>query len=150
MKPSLYRAVYCSRATISGAPAQVAHELQTVLDVSRRNNERVGLTGALLFANQCFAQALEGEREAIEACFERIQIDPRHSDVTVLEFQPVSARDFSAWSMAFTGDPAATHSHSSTSTTFKNAFGKNRADSGSAMLGLLRQLVRQEELWALA
>lgn len=150
MKHTLYRAIYCSRATIDGSPAKVAGELQAILAASRRNNDRAGLTGALLFANRCFAQALEGERQAIEQCFERIQTDGRHSEVTVLEFQPAAERDFSAWSMAFTGDPAAKQSDALTSRTFEDAFVRSREDSASAVLNLLRQLVRQEELWALA
>jgi hypothetical protein len=150
MAQTLYRAVYCSRSKLDGTPERMAEQLQTILATSRRNNSRVNLSGALLFASDCFAQALEGERGAIEQCFERIQIDPRHADVTVLEFAPAPARDFSDWSMAFAGDPAAKESDPLAIAVFKDAFVQNHADSGSAVLRLLRQLVRQEELWALA
>jgi hypothetical protein len=148
MAQTLYRAVYCSRSKLDGTPEQIAEQLQMILATSRRNNACVSISGALLFASDCFAQALEGERGAIEQCFERIQIDPRHSDVTVLEFAPAPARDFSDWSMAFAGDPAK-ESDPLAIAVFKDAFVQNHADSGSAVLRLLRQLVRQEELWAL-
>ncbi len=149
MQQTLYRAVYCSRAELLGAPARIAEELHSILATSRRNNGRVKLTGALLFANNCFAQALEGERAEIEQCFERIQIDPRHSDVTVLEFALAPKRDFSDWSMAFAGNPAATKPDPLAIAAFEDAFAQKSANSGSAIMNLLRQLVRQEELWAL-
>jgi hypothetical protein len=47
MSPDLYRLVYHSRNLISGGAAQVAAEVQRILDVSRRNNSSVGVTGAL-------------------------------------------------------------------------------------------------------
>ena len=37
-----------------------------------------------MFNSGCFAQVLEGPHHAIQATFERIQCDERHSDVTVL------------------------------------------------------------------
>jgi hypothetical protein len=149
MPQTLYRAVYCSRSELAGPPDRITGALDAILATSRRNNPRTNLTGALLFANNCFAQTLEGERGAIERCFERIQTDPRHSDVTVLEFAPAAARDFANWSMAFTGNPAAVETDPLAVAVFKDAFIPNRAESGSAVLHLLRQLVRQEELWAL-
>ncbi|MCW8309333.1 BLUF domain-containing protein [Acidiphilium sp. PA] len=150
MKNNFYRAVYCSRCELIGSPETITAELQSILATSRRNNRPAGLTGALLFANNCFAQTLEGEREAVERCFERIQIDPRHSDVTVLEFGPAVERDFTEWSMAFVGDPSATSPDPLAVALFKDIFADNHADSGAKVLLLLRQLVHQEDLWAIA
>jgi hypothetical protein len=59
------------------------------------------MPGTLLFNRGCFAQVLEGPREAVERTFERIQRDPRHADVMPLEFAPVARRGFPSWSMAF-------------------------------------------------
>ena len=61
------------------------------------------MTGALVVDGGCFAQALEGPREAVERTFERIQRDARHSDVVVLQLAAVGRRGFPAWSMAFVG-----------------------------------------------
>ncbi len=71
--------------------------------MSQHNNNKVSVTGALLFNGGSFAQVLEGPRKAVETTFERIQRDPRHSDVSVLQCEPVEARGFSNWSMAFIG-----------------------------------------------
>ncbi len=99
----LYRVLYCSRNSVQGGPQAIAGEVRGILDASRRNNQRSGVTGGLLFSVGCFAQVLEGPTEAVQEAFERIQCDERHSDVTVLEAGPIAKRDFPDWSMAFSG-----------------------------------------------
>ena len=39
----------------------------------------------------------------MEATFERIQRDARHSDVSLLQFEQIETRQFENWSMAFVG-----------------------------------------------
>lgn len=106
MSETLHRLVYYSRNRMDGAPELVLQQVRSILEVSRINNERVGVTGALLFNSGCFAQVLEGGREAVEATFERIQRDERHGDVSLLSFGAVPARSFRNWSMAFVGASA--------------------------------------------
>ena len=103
--PPLLRLVYCSRNTIAQARpgAALYGEVQAILATSRRNNQRAGVTGALLFTEHAFVQALEGPARAVEETFERIQLDPRHADVTVLEAAPVQERRFGTWSMGYCG-----------------------------------------------
>ena len=103
----LYRVVYCSRNLLPDAAASLAAQVQDILDMSRRNYARDGISGALLFSGGCFAQALEGPQDAVEATFERIQCDERHTEVIVLAAGPIRERDFADWSMAFHGDPSA-------------------------------------------
>ena len=100
----LYRLVYTSRNLVDGGEEEQKAAIAGLLAVSKRNNARVGVTGALLFNGGSFAQVLEGSRAAVEATFERIQRDPRHSDVSVLQCEPVAARGFPNWSMGFVGD----------------------------------------------
>lgn len=97
----LFRVVYVSRNLLPG-PA-VDAELGRILGGARRRNAALGVTGALLCSDDCFAQALEGPAPAVEAVFEAIQRDSRHSDVVVLEAGPAPAREFGAWSMAYAG-----------------------------------------------
>ena len=103
---TLYRLVYTSQNLLRGSDEQRAAAIAEILAVSRRNNGRVGVSGALLFNGGSFAQVLEGPREAVEATFERIQRDPRHSEVSVLQCEAVAARGFPHWSMAFAGHSA--------------------------------------------
>lgn len=103
MTDGLSRLVYYSRNLVVGGPETLAGEITSILTASRTNNTKVGVTGALMFNLGCFAQVLEGPGAAVEAVFERIQQDERHGDVSLLAFEPISARAFDNWSMGFVG-----------------------------------------------
>jgi hypothetical protein len=103
MTEPLYSLAYFSRNAIAGDPDAVRAQIAAILRTARRHNAEIGVTGALLYSDGCFAQVLEGQREAVEDVFESIQCDTRHCDVTVLHLHPVSERSFGAWSMAFGG-----------------------------------------------
>jgi Sensors of blue-light using FAD len=103
MTEDLYRLVYYSRNAIAGDTEALDGEIRSILAASQANNERVGVTGALMFNSGCFAQVLEGPRIAVEDVFERIQQDVRHGDVSLLGFDPTPARTFENWSMGFVG-----------------------------------------------
>ena len=102
MNNELYRIVYCSRNLMVGTAATDSHdaELQQILRSAREKNAAASVTGALLFNDEYFAQVLEGPRLAVEAVFERIQRDRRHSQVTVVENGWAATRDFPDWAMA--------------------------------------------------
>ena len=99
--PDLVRLVYVSRNLVPASESEAA--VLAILAASRRRNPAMGVTGALLFSGDCFAQSLEGPMAAVEALFEQIQMDERHDEVVLLEAGPVSQRDFGDWSMAFAG-----------------------------------------------
>ena len=103
MSDKLTSLVYYSRNRILGSPELVFQEVRAILEVSRINNVRVGVTGALLFNSGCFAQVLEGPQDAVEETFERIQRDDRHGDVSLMSCGPITARCFANWSMSFVG-----------------------------------------------
>lgn len=108
MMPSdLYRLAYFSRSVIP-ADADFALEIRRILDVSRRNNARIGVTGALLFNRGAFGQVLEGPYAAVDGLFETIQNDERHGDVVALQFEPAPERGFGPWTMAHVGSVGAT------------------------------------------
>ena len=99
----LYRIVYFSRNRINGSPEKILSEVHQILAAAQRSNATKCVTGALIFNSGGFAQVLEGEREQVSAIFEKIQRDPRHSDVLVLDYSRVEKRGFPNWSMAFVG-----------------------------------------------
>lgn len=103
MMSDLHRLVYYSRNRIGGNAEELTAAIEAILATSRLNNQAVGVTGALMFNSGCFAQVLEGTRDAVEDVFERIQQDERHGDVSLLAFDPVSTRAFETWSMGFVG-----------------------------------------------
>jgi hypothetical protein len=101
MAVETYRLVYYSRNL--ARPDALAAEVDNILAISRANNSRDGITGALMFNAGCFAQVLEGPLDQVEAAFERIQQDERHGEVSLLALEPVAARAFPNWAMGFVG-----------------------------------------------
>ncbi|MDG4649719.1 BLUF domain-containing protein [Roseibacterium sp. SDUM158017] len=77
--------------------------LSAILDVSRRNNERDGITGVLLYHDRIFFQTLEGSEAELDACFGRIRQDPRHSAVSVMWQGEAERREFPDWTMGYAG-----------------------------------------------
>jgi hypothetical protein len=144
---SLYKLVYCSRNRIVGSGPEINDELQSILATSRVNNDRAGITGALLYSAGNFAQVLEGPLPAIERTFELIQRDPRHSEVIVIQSGPAETRDFPQWSMAFAGT-SKLEQMPSAAAAFEAVFG-NSVGSGEQMLAVLRDLIVREDDWVL-
>lgn len=91
----LHTIVYVSHAVGEVSDA----ELERILEVSRRNNGRDGITGALLHRDGSFMQCLEGEEGVVRAAYERISRDARHGGVLVLMDEPIAERAFPSWSM---------------------------------------------------
>ncbi len=91
------RLIYASKFASGVGP----REVQDILDVSRENNERLGITGALCYAPGLFLQCLEGPREAVNDLYARIVADTRHTQITLLEFSTVEQRTFSQWTMSY-------------------------------------------------
>lgn len=94
----LHRLVYCSRAR-PAAVAEMDATLAAILEVSRRRNKAVEVTGALLACGGWFLQALEGSKTAVTETYERIWEDPRHDEHKVIDEAAVSERLFSEWNM---------------------------------------------------
>ncbi len=103
MSEPLMRVVYVSHNTIQGDDDYLSQQIEQILDTARQLNEQAGITGALMFNRGLFAQVLEGPAAAVEETFERIQCDPRHAEVLMVACDPVTARSFDQWSMAYVG-----------------------------------------------
>jgi hypothetical protein len=91
----LIQLTYASRTSKILTP----DDLSSILTASKRNNTRVGVTGALCVANGIFLQQLEGDRLAVNQLYHRILADPRHRDPAILDFAEISSRSFTQWSM---------------------------------------------------
>ena len=93
--------LYVSRATL---PARShCEEVAEILETARPRNQALGVTGALIFTRDNFAQLLEGSGDAIEQLMADIEQDPRHADVRIVRRQKNVSRRFSRWSMAYGG-----------------------------------------------
>ena len=76
-------------------------EILDILRVSRINNERLGITGMLLYKGGNFLQVLEGPEPAVLQLIDKIERDPRHRGVMRLIKQGENERQFQDWSMGF-------------------------------------------------
>ncbi len=81
-------------------------DLSAILEVSRRNNARDGITGLLLFNGKRFLQALEGPPALVHKAYDRIKADARHRAAVILATSTVDVRQFGSWDMAFQRVPA--------------------------------------------
>lgn len=143
MNQALFRILYCSRNLIGEIGSGQDQPIMHILETARANNSRKDVTGALLYSSGYFAQVLEGPKSAIEHVFERIQRDPRHGDVTVLECSGIGSRDFPAWSMARV-QPVSEVQAADATYALHTAMGTPKA-SGESVLDLLRSLVVYED-----
>jgi hypothetical protein len=75
--------------------------LQQILSVSRKNNTGKGITGVLCYGPAFFLQCIEGPRDHVNEVYSNIASDPRHKNVTLLEYADVEESTFGDWSMAF-------------------------------------------------
>ncbi len=77
-------------------------DLLGLLEGARRNNQRCGISGMLLYSDRVFMQLIEGPEAAIAMLLATLATDPRHTRLTVLSDQRVAAhRLFPDWGMAF-------------------------------------------------
>ncbi len=93
----LVRLLYASRSTSELDDAL----LGAILERSGKYNTEHGITGLLCSYPQgkVFLQALEGGREAVNTLYANIVRDPRHQDVTLLDYAEITERQFSGWRM---------------------------------------------------
>jgi len=93
----LVRLLYASRATGPIGEAIVA----SILEKAHVYNAAHGLTGILCTSSDgnVFLQVLEGGRAEVNGLYGRILRDPRHRDVTLLDYAEIGERRFATWRM---------------------------------------------------
>lgn len=93
----LFHLVYFSKAS----EPMTEDRLAALLESSRAYNASNGITGMLLYKDDCFIQLLEGHEEDVQRVFEAIKRDSRHYSVELLWSRYVQHRDFPDWTMGF-------------------------------------------------
>lgn len=69
---------------------------------ARRNNERTGITGLLVFDGENFAQLMEGPQDSVPAVADLMKTDHRHDRMEILHSAPASsARRFPSWRLGY-------------------------------------------------
>ena len=97
-----FRLIYRSRSLLPEAPGDGQSGLAEILKAARQNNQRLGVTGALILyeEKQRFAQVLEGPEDTVKSLLSRIKADPRHDSIEIREAGEAPGRLFTRWAMA--------------------------------------------------
>ncbi|MDJ0754649.1 MAG: BLUF domain-containing protein [Ardenticatenaceae bacterium] len=93
----MFYLVYSSSAT----ELLTEEQLLELLHQSRIYNEKVGITGMLLYKDGNFFQVLEGEKHEVEKLYDKICRDVRHHNLILLITGTEEERKFPDWTMAF-------------------------------------------------
>lgn len=97
MDNPIHQLIYISAANIDFSE----QELEELLDKSRNNNASNDISGMLVFHEGSFIQALEGPKQKVQALYEKIAKDKRHTETVILYRNDQQERDFDSWSMGF-------------------------------------------------
>ncbi|MEY2892979.1 MAG: hypothetical protein RJA98_2887 [Pseudomonadota bacterium] len=81
-------------------------EIDHLLERARVRNERVGVTGVLLYNDGNFMQYLEGPAAGMAEVYAAIQRDALHSGLIELQRDTPPHREFQEWSMGFRASSA--------------------------------------------
>ena len=76
-------------------------EVTRILEQAQQNNERNGITGALVFNHNYFLQSIEGARPIINGLLRKLVQDERHHSLQVIECREVEQRHWNKWSMKY-------------------------------------------------
>jgi hypothetical protein len=135
---NLHRILYRSVAEISGPPSSVEGTVQSIVERSRIANAACGVTGAMMFSSGVFLQAIEGEPQSVEATFERICSDLRHSRLQMMDFSAADTRAFAEFPMAVVPGEGKLQNLCASLSEISNA--KVDPTSASALIQLMRAL----------
>ncbi len=76
-------------------------DIEAILETARSFNGASDITGCLIFYKRRFIQILEGEKEIVQALYERIKQDSRHTNVYLLSENEEGERNFPNWGMVY-------------------------------------------------
>jgi hypothetical protein len=136
----IFRLGYISCSLIDSTPTVLWPVVRGLVAKASRKNHEDNITGALLYSGGYFCQILEGDPDTLEATFDRIQSDPRHTACRLVFFEPVDQRDFNGWSMALAGVEISPFNRVDTILPSVNSIDTNNA--GQAMLAHLQVLTQ--------
>jgi hypothetical protein len=92
---SLIALTYASRST----EFFHEHEIPDLLQQVRVANAKQEITGMLLYIRGSFLQVLEGQPAVVDAVFNKIGDDNRHTQLVLLARESIPERAFEGWTM---------------------------------------------------
>ena len=73
--------------------------IKNILEISRLNNKKTGLTGSLIYRSDLYFQFLEGPPDAVDETYRKIKLDTRHSGIHKIYENITDRRLFASWAM---------------------------------------------------
>ncbi|MCC6889147.1 MAG: BLUF domain-containing protein [Hyphomicrobiales bacterium] len=95
----MIRLMYYSRHRLDGWYKSKAEGIADIEALAAANNRRDDITGALMYDECWFVQALEGTEIKLSAAFERILRDQRHCEVSLVTMQAINERRYPGCAM---------------------------------------------------
>lgn len=99
----LFQVVFYSRNQIKMTGGSMRDMVRDILAACNRYDRGSGQTGALVFNEHFFFQAMEGERAMISDQLWSLAADNRHSGMVLLSARTVERRAFEGWMVGFAG-----------------------------------------------
>lgn len=80
-------------------PSCTQQEIDKILDACTKNNPSLGITGVLLYTDTKFIQLVEGDAKVVTGLYDKIKLDPRHSNTMMISYGPIREKSFPSWHM---------------------------------------------------
>ncbi len=93
----LFRLVHRSVAGLPGDLPKLVRDMAALAENGRQDPPAAAITGLLLHGERTLTQVLEGPLSRLEAAFDRISADWRHTQFELLQFVPIQTRSYEGW-----------------------------------------------------
>ena len=70
-----------------------------IIEVSKRENARHGITGILFYDHGRFVEIIEGEKEDLKQLMDNVKTDPRHKNIKIIINETIQKREMKGWKM---------------------------------------------------
>ncbi len=74
-------------------------EIEKILASCQKNNPSLNISGVLLYSSSKFIQLVEGDAKILGALYDKIKLDSRHEQTTMLSYGPIKEKSFPSWHM---------------------------------------------------
>jgi hypothetical protein len=98
---NLWNWIYVSRSCIGST--NIDDEIARLVQQARSKNERLQVTGVLVFDGTYFAQFVEGPKASMQELRSLIEADSRHQDVTTISHGVEQSRQLADWTLGYSG-----------------------------------------------
>ncbi|MCC0806686.1 BLUF domain-containing protein [Methylobacterium sp. W2] len=99
----LSQIVFYSRNLVKLTGGSMRDMVRDILASCSRYDRASGMTGALVFNEDFFLQAMEGESSTISEQLWNLAADSRHSGMVLVSAAPVQQRSLGGWTVGYAG-----------------------------------------------